>query len=106
GMQIPEPPRIRLASLGTSDVVGSIGLSPSARRERELVFPTINRAGKGDRLVPSAQPEPSDDTAAQSHEESPEQTIIPTRTKTGEIEFNDHSGDELPDAQAVVLAEL
>jgi spore germination cell wall hydrolase CwlJ-like protein len=31
---------------------------------------------------------------------------MPARTKTGEIELNDHSDDELPDAQVVVLAEL
>jgi spore germination cell wall hydrolase CwlJ-like protein len=108
GTQIPEPPRIRLASLGMSDIVGSIGVSPSARREDAIEFPTINRAGKGDRLVPGAQPDPAvnDEPAAHSREESPEQTIMPARVKTGEIELNDHSADEMPDAQAVVLAEI
>src|ERR1044071_7564535 len=48
GTSIPELPTVRLASLSvTSDVVGSIGLSPhSARRENAIVFPTINRANK------------------------------------------------------------
>src|SRR5688572_4254692 len=60
GTAIPEPPAVRLASLAvTSDVVGSIGINPHrARREEQIVFPTINRAGKGDRLVPST-PEPA-----------------------------------------------
>src|SRR4029077_13910346 len=41
-----------------------------------------------------------------SREESPEQTIMPARAKTGEVELNDHSTEELPDAQTVVLAEI
>src|SRR5256885_5451288 len=60
GTSIPEPPMVRLASLTVpSDVVGSIGVSArSARRQSAIPFPTINRAGKGDRLVPS-MPEPA-----------------------------------------------
>ena len=108
GTAIPEPPLVRLASLGvTSDVVGSIGINPySARRDEQIVFPTINRAGKGDRLVPGT-PEPAvNEEPAHSVEEQPGQTIMPARTKTGELELNDHTDNELPDAQAVVLAEI
>ena len=104
GTSIPEPPLVRLASLGTSDVVGSIGAYPARRDDAQAVFPLINRANKGDRLVPSV-PEPAV-TEPPPAEEQPGQTIMPVRTKTGEIELNDHSDDELPDAQAVVLAEL
>src|ERR1043165_3711350 len=57
GTDIPEPPRIRLASLGVNDITGSIGLDPPARNE-EFVFPTINRAAKGDRLFPSTPADP------------------------------------------------
>src|SRR5437763_3466925 len=108
GTSIPEPPMVRLASLTVpSDVVGSIGASPySSRRGDAILFPTINRARKGDRLVPSTPEPAADDEPARSTEEQPEQTIMPVRTKTGEIEPNDHSHDELPDAQSVVLAEL
>src|SRR5437588_6978863 len=83
GTSIPEPPILRLASLTVpSDVVGSISASPySARRENAIVFPTINRAGKGDRLVP-ATPEPATtDEPARSTEERPEQTSMPARAK-------------------------
>src|ERR1043165_1041197 len=65
GTEIPEPPRVRLASLGINDITGSIGLDrmeqPSA-----VVFPTINRAAKGDRLVPGMPSAP-----APSVEEAP-----------------------------------
>lgn len=107
GTSIPEPPMVRLASLSTaSDVVGSIGALPYPPRGREtIMFPAINRTGKGDRLLP-ATPEPASETPVRSIEEQPEQTIMPVRAKTGEIELNDHSSDELPDAQTVVLAEL
>jgi len=50
GTQIPEPPRVRLASLGLNDVTGSLGLDRAGRSD-EAVFPTINRAAKGDRLI-------------------------------------------------------
>src|ERR1041384_5275357 len=107
GTSIPEPPMVRLASLSAaSDVVGSIGAIPyHPRRQDTIVFPVINRVGKGDRLVPAA-PEPSTDTPARLIEEQPEQTIMPVRAKTADIEPNDHSADALPDAQTVVLAEL
>src|SRR3954471_182282 len=109
GTAIPEQPLVRLASLGTaSDVVGSIGVAPypAARDKTNIVFPTINRTGKGDRLMP-ASPEPAaDDSPASSTEERPDQTIMPARAKTGEIEPNDHTGDELPDAQTVVSADI
>jgi hypothetical protein len=109
GTAIPEQPLVRLASLGTaSDVVGSIGPAPypAVREKRNVVFPTINRTGKGDRLVPAA-PEPDADGApASSTEERPDQTIMPARAKTGELESNDHSGDELPDAQTVVSGDI
>jgi spore germination cell wall hydrolase CwlJ-like protein len=108
GTSIPEPPMVRLASLGvTSDVVGSIGAYPARRENAQIVFPLINRANKGDRLVPST-PEPAadDQPAAHSAEELPGQTIMPARAKTAELELNDHSDAELPDAQTVVLAEI
>src|SRR3954452_24750288 len=101
GTQIPEPPRVRLASLGLGDVTGSLGLDRPPRTE--VVFPTINRAAKGDRLFPSA---PFDSDPAPSVVEAPEQTIMPARAKTADAEFNDHSGDESPDAQSVVLADI
>jgi spore germination cell wall hydrolase CwlJ-like protein len=100
GTQIPEP-RIRLASLGLSDITGSLGPDP-ARRQDDIEFPVINRAAKGDRLFPSVPP----DAPSQSIEEAPDQTIQPARAKTADAEVNDHSDDDLPDAQAVVLAEL
>src|SRR5436305_1483648 len=62
GTSIPEAPLVRLASLNADDVTGSIGHNPLAvrRAPRDVVFPVINRSGKGDRLVPStpAAPEP------------------------------------------------
>ena len=61
GTAIPPPPLVRLASLNvTSDIVGSIGVSPYPLRRDDspIVFPTINRTGKGDRLVPGT-PEPA-----------------------------------------------
>ncbi len=89
GTTIPEPPMVRLASLGgTSDVVGSIGVYPARRDDARIVFPAINRANKGDRLVPgTSEPAANDPPAAQ-------------------LEANDHSEAELPDAQAVVFAEI
>src|SRR3954454_7722991 len=54
GTSIPEPPLVRLASLGAaSDVVGSIGVAPYPAAKTNIVFPTINRTGKGDRLMPA-----------------------------------------------------
>jgi spore germination cell wall hydrolase CwlJ-like protein len=103
GTDIPEPPRIRLASLGVNDITGSIGVNRAARPSDEVVFPTINRAAKGDRLFPSAL---SDPDPSPSVEEAPGQTIMPARAKTADVELNDHSGDELPDAQTVVLADI
>src|SRR5436305_13762413 len=103
GTAIPDPPLVRLASLGASDVVGSIGAYSTHRGGAQ--FPVINRANKGDRLVPGV-PEPPVGGELRSSEEPPEQTIMPARAKTGAIEFNDHSQDELPDAQSVVLAEI
>jgi hypothetical protein len=106
GTQIPEPPRIRLASLGLTDITGSLGLDPARRQQDDVVFPVINRAAKSDRLFPSTPIEPAPDVSSQSVEEAPDQTIQPVRAKTAGIEVNDHSDDELPDAQAVVLAEI
>ena len=60
GTAIPEPPLFRLASFNPGDdVVGSIGKTsisktPLDRGAAPLVFPTVNRAAKGDRLVPVA----------------------------------------------------
>src|SRR5882724_2361132 len=74
GTAIPETPLVRLASLAvTSDVVGSIGINPyAARRDEQIVFPTINRAGKGDRLVPGTPEPAAHEEPAQSVEERPE----------------------------------
>src|ERR1044072_1201471 len=72
GTQIPEPPRVRLASLGLGDIPGSLGFDRPARPD-DIVFPTINRAAKGDRLVPGAPAEPPQNSV----EEAPGQTIMP-----------------------------
>jgi hypothetical protein len=108
GTVIPEPPTVRLASLsGAEDVTGSIGIDPfvSRRPAPQVIFPVVNRASKGDRLVPRApQVEPaSGDDAAPAPSEPPKPSILPAREKTTEI---DHSDDDLPDAQTVVLAEI
>jgi spore germination cell wall hydrolase CwlJ-like protein len=68
GTVIPEPPKIRLASLGgatpyPSDVMGAIG-EPAVRSQRDslsappLVFPTVDRRLKGDFLALHSQPDP------------------------------------------------
>ena len=111
GTSIPEVPAIRLASLGTNDdVTGSIGFGPPAvrRADPEIVFPVINRIGKGDRLVPSvpaAQPEPANDdnSSANPPVEPPPPATMRDRPKAAEI---DHTDDEPPDAQTVVLADV
>ena len=108
GTAIPETPLVRLASLSTaSDVTGSTGDGSFAiRRVPELVFPEINRAAKGDRLVPSnpAQPEPASiEQPANPPAETPAPPFSSGRPKVAEI---DHSDSELPDVQSVVLAEL
>src|SRR6185295_5518213 len=52
GTAIPESPLVRLASLST-DITGSTASGSFAvRRAPDVVFPEINRSGKGDRLVP------------------------------------------------------
>src|SRR5882724_1612130 len=109
GMAIPETPQVRLASLNADDVTGSIGQSSFAirRAKPEVVFPVINRSGKGDRLVPSApaalEPAPDQEPAAAPPAERPEQSILPARPKSVEI---DHTDEDIPDAQTAVLAEL
>src|SRR5882724_6247222 len=108
GTSIPETPLVRFASLGAaSDVTGSIGSNPdpARRAQSEVVFPTINRSGKGDRLVPGMpmQPEPATDDGAVTNPAVQRPSILPARPKAAEI---DHSDDELPDAQSVVLAEI
>jgi Cell Wall Hydrolase len=55
GTMIPEPPRVRLASLSTSDLdvtyaTGELGVH-SARSPAALVFPAIDRTAKGDFLA-------------------------------------------------------
>jgi hypothetical protein len=114
GTSIPETPLVRLASLNADDVTRSIGPNPYAirRSKPEVVFPVINRTGKGDRLMPSAPmtPQPVRDQepaatppAATPPTERPEQTILPSRPKSVEI---DHTDEDIPDAQTAVLAEL
>jgi hypothetical protein len=114
GMAIPETPLVRLASLNADDVTGSIGPNPLAilRAKPDVVFPVINRTGKGDRLVPSA---PATPERVQDEEpgavppattppvERPEQSVPPARPKSVEI---DHTDEDIPDAQTTVLAEL
>jgi hypothetical protein len=108
GTSIPEPPVIRLASLGPlDDVTGSIGFNPAPVRRADppIVFPVINRVGKGDRLVPGVPAEPAsiDEPAASAPAEPPLAPVHSGRPKAAEI---DHSDDELPDAQVVVLADI
>ena len=60
GADMPEPAGVRVVSFRTddSDVTGSIATRALIEaRERALAFPQVNRAGKGDRLVPSRPPE-------------------------------------------------
>jgi Cell Wall Hydrolase len=72
GTAVPVPPRFRLASYDPQDrdVVGSIAVDrtrrPSVRPVAldPLVYPTVERSGKGDRLVPRWGPRPSDATVA------------------------------------------
>jgi hypothetical protein len=109
GTTIPESPLVRLASLSAGDVTGSLGATPAPARRRaptQVVFPEINRTNKGDRLVPGtpSQPESQDnDAAAPLPVENLKPVIFPGRPKSAEI---DHTDSELPDAQAVVLAEI
>lgn len=82
GTGIPEMPRIRLASLDPADdIVGSINGSPLAGRAQRAA-PTINRARKGDRLVP--------ESSAPASEPAPA----------------DAASDELPEVQADILAAI
>src|SRR5947207_2723744 len=107
GTSIPETPLVRFASLGAaSDVTGSIGSNlPARRAQPDVVFPTIDRSGKGDRLVPGLpmRPEPATDEGAVTDPAVQRPSILPARPKAAEI---DHSDDEIPDAQSVVLAEI
>jgi cell wall hydrolase len=106
GTALPESPLVQLASLSRADdVTGSVNIDPyvSRRPAPQVVFPTINRTRKGDRLVPGTPqsgPSMPEATPATGHPKPP---ILPPQEKTTEI---DHSDDELPDAQTVVLAEL
>jgi spore germination cell wall hydrolase CwlJ-like protein len=65
GTVMPEPASYQLASLETG--VASAGSVPIRRpfahsvrptAVEPIVFPSVNRAGKGDRLIPSPQPQP------------------------------------------------
>ena len=103
GTQIPEQPRVRLASLEmTGDIVGSIGNNAPRRDNGQASFPSINRARKGDRLVPGIP----ERVAPAAGETAPPPVTFHDRPKAAELELNDHSNDEIPDAQSVVLAEL
>jgi spore germination cell wall hydrolase CwlJ-like protein len=75
------------------------------RRTDPIVFPVINRVGKGDRLVPGVPAEPahSDESVANPPVEPPAPSFHSGRPKAAEI---DHTEDELPDAQAVILADI
>src|SRR5258708_3799902 len=88
GTSIPEVPPVRLASLNADDITGSIAPNPFAirRAKPEVVFPVINRTGKGDRLVPSApmapEPVPAQEPAANPPVGRPAQSIPPRRPKS------------------------
>src|SRR3954471_1834774 len=106
GIAIPEVPLVRLASL-SSDITGSIGVAPlpAQRTAPHAVFPAINRAGKGDRLVPST-PAASEPEPMPARIEPPKPSILPAQPKSTELDLIDHTDDELPDAQTVILAEI
>src|SRR5215469_6694463 len=62
GAEMPHPVELRLASLnlGDDDITGSIGTRALMdTRDHSRVFPEVNRAQKGDRLVPEVKPEPA-----------------------------------------------
>src|SRR4051794_38849849 len=109
GTSIPQAPLVQLASLNAEDITGSIGHAPlAARRAKpDVVFPVINRSTKGDRLVPSApaaaEPVHEQAPAANPPAQRPEQSILPARPRSVEI---DHTDEDIPDAQTAVLAEL
>jgi len=85
GTAIPEMPKIRLASLDPSDdVVGSINGNPLGVRAPRGT-PTIDRARKGDRLVPESS--------------EPASTAEPAPA-------TDVSSDELPEVQADIVAAI
>ena len=111
GTAIPEAPMVRLASLSTAtDVTGSIGDGSFAiRRAPQVVFPEINRTGKGDRLVPStpAQPEPPIDSS--SCEPAPAESPDAGRFSSGPAEEPPRSitpTANFPTRRAVVLADI
>ena len=108
GTAIPESPLVRLASLSTASTSPARPATDRSRSRRapQVVFPEINRSGKGDRLVPSApaQPEPASlDEQASPPAGTPAPSFSSGRPKAAEI---DHTDSELPDAQTVVLAEI
>jgi spore germination cell wall hydrolase CwlJ-like protein len=51
GTQIPEPPPIRLASLGGADITGAIGGRRGRDDDAPYAFPTVERRLKGDFLA-------------------------------------------------------
>src|SRR3974390_3440260 len=62
GADMPRPIEFHLASLnlGDGDITGSIGMQALMdMRDHTRVFPEVNRAQKGDRLVPDVKPEPA-----------------------------------------------
>jgi spore germination cell wall hydrolase CwlJ-like protein len=80
GSLIPETPNIVLASLdvGAAGVTGSIPRAmaePPPRSVGEVQYPSVNRALKGDRLVPRVEPQPALETA-------PTRDLTPGRVKT------------------------
>lgn len=87
GTAMPEPPRLRLASLATGDVTGSIG--PAARGPGGIVYPTVDRSRKGDRWRPPAPP---------ASETAPPDAASPP---PGAPAIEAHNG-ELPDIQLQV----
>lgn len=104
GTMIPESPLVRLASLSTGDVTGSV-LPQLPRRAppSQVAFPTIDRTLKGDRLVPGTPSQGEPASRGETPAANPKPSIFPGKPKLADI---DHTDSEIPDAQTLVLAEI
>jgi hypothetical protein len=68
GSHIPESEGVRLASFDPDEIVtGTIPKGLGRRFDRStvdpLVYPSVDRSSKGDRLIPAAKPDPAGDSA-------------------------------------------
>ncbi len=106
GTDIPEVPKIRLASLDPNpDIVGSINSGPVAQRIQRA--PVVNRDRKGDRLQSAAppaepaaaEPDPEPDPAPLS-DATPSLTPMPVRTEAIT------ASEEFPSFQEDILATI